>query len=149
MVGPVEGIIAEMGNGYMLSISGTSNDTTLILGALIIIAYVAFTVMKEKKSVRQGLSEKNWMRIVPKTALIVILAAVVTFILYSYKGFAYAMIILFVLTIAVSYISNNTKFGRYVYAIGGNKDAASLSGCLLYTSPSPRDRQKSRMPSSA
>ena len=24
-----------------------------------------------------------------------------------------------------------------------------LCGCLLYTSPSPRDRQKSRMPSSA
>ena len=28
---------------------------------------------------------------------------------------------------------------------GGHKGAA----CLLYTSPSPRDRQKSRMPSSA
>ena len=26
---------------------------------------------------------------------------------------------------------------------------AVLGGCLLYTSPSPRDRQKSRMPSSA
>ena len=26
---------------------------------------------------------------------------------------------------------------------------ADLRGCLLYTSPSPRDRQKSRMPSSA
>ena len=26
---------------------------------------------------------------------------------------------------------------------------AVLEGCLLYTSPSPRDRQKSRMPSSA
>ena len=25
----------------------------------------------------------------------------------------------------------------------------ALKGCLLYTSPSPRDRQKSRMPSSA
>ena len=24
-----------------------------------------------------------------------------------------------------------------------------IDGCLLYTSPSPRDRQKSRMPSSA
>ena len=24
-----------------------------------------------------------------------------------------------------------------------------MKGCLLYTSPSPRDRQKSRMPSSA
>ena len=27
--------------------------------------------------------------------------------------------------------------------------AAAIRGCLLYTSPSPRDRQKSRMPSSA
>ena len=28
-------------------------------------------------------------------------------------------------------------------------DILSVGGCLLYTSPSPRDRQKSRMPSSA
>ena len=28
-------------------------------------------------------------------------------------------------------------------------DFGSSGGCLLYTSPSPRDRQKSRMPSSA
>ena len=29
------------------------------------------------------------------------------------------------------------------------KRLVQSSGCLLYTSPSPRDRQKSRMPSSA
>ena len=29
------------------------------------------------------------------------------------------------------------------------ENGVRLSGCLLYTSPSPRDRQKSRMPSSA
>ena len=29
------------------------------------------------------------------------------------------------------------------------KGQESLNGCLLYTSPSPRDRQKSSMPSSA
>ena len=29
------------------------------------------------------------------------------------------------------------------------KDMKQLNACLLYTSPSPRDRQKSRMPSSA
>ena len=32
---------------------------------------------------------------------------------------------------------------------GSRIGAAQLLGCLLYTSPSPRDRQKSRMPSSA
>ena len=31
----------------------------------------------------------------------------------------------------------------------GGAEYASGSTCLLYTSPSPRDRQKSRMPSSA
>ena len=30
-----------------------------------------------------------------------------------------------------------------------NNTIKTLYGCLLYTSPSPRDRQKSRMPSSA
>ena len=30
-----------------------------------------------------------------------------------------------------------------------NIDWLTFRGCLLYTSPSPRDRQKSRMPSSA
>ena len=33
--------------------------------------------------------------------------------------------------------------------IEGKSVAATVSACLLYTSPSPRDRQKSRMPSSA
>ena len=31
----------------------------------------------------------------------------------------------------------------------GYVNAAQYAACLLYTSPSPRDRQKSRMPSSA
>ena len=35
-----------------------------------------------------------------------------------------------------------------VLALGGPRMEAA-GACLLYTSPSPRDRQKSRMPSSA
>ena len=38
-------------------------------------------------------------------------------------------------------------FGTFF--IRAAKPTASLQSCLLYTSPSPRDRQKSRMPSSA
>ena len=46
---------------------------------------------------------------------------------------------------AVNKIADNQIVGiptETVYGIGVNP-------CLLYTSPSPRDRQKSRMPSSA
>ena len=35
------------------------------------------------------------------------------------------------------------------YLFSGESNSGSIGGCLLYTSPSPRDRQKSRMPSSA
>ena len=44
---------------------------------------------------------------------------------------------------------------RVIYVPGNHDEFArdfldhSFGGCLLYTSPSPRDRQKSRMPSSA
>ena len=39
------------------------------------------------------------------------------------------------------------NWGRACYVGEGNN--VELNPCLLYTSPSPRDRQKSRMPSSA
>ena len=37
----------------------------------------------------------------------------------------------------------------FVISMVGDCTLASIQTCLLYTSPSPRDRQKSRMPSSA
>ena len=38
---------------------------------------------------------------------------------------------------------------RVLAVLGQNDLVDAANGCLLYTSPSPRDRQKSRMPSSA
>ena len=40
-------------------------------------------------------------------------------------------------------------FSLRIQVVGGNLTAENIKACLLYTSPSPRDRQKSRMPSSA
>ena len=38
---------------------------------------------------------------------------------------------------------------KYLTTADAKNCIAKPEGCLLYTSPSPRDRQKSRMPSSA
>ena len=52
---------------------------------------------------------------------------------------------------AVTVNSTNAAQWDAVYAeiSAGAVDVLLVSPCLLYTSPSPRDRQKSRMPSSA
>ena len=34
-------------------------------------------------------------------------------------------------------------------SVGGSREGSTIKGCLLYTSPSPRDGLLSRMPSSA
>ena len=54
-----------------------------------------------------------------------------------------------------TYIANATYFGPEDIRVAGycNEETVSIwvntSVCLLYTSPSPRDRTRSRMPSSA
>ena len=41
------------------------------------------------------------------------------------------------------------ELGADVYVINGSDEGRFLDTCLLYTSPSPRDKRQSRMPSSA
>ena len=43
-------------------------------------------------------------------------------------GVAYPVVILIVVTILMSYLARRRRFGRYVYAYGGNPEAAELSG---------------------
>jgi D-xylose transport system permease protein len=46
----------------------------------------------------------------------------------AYKGIPAPVLLLAVVAMIMIYVSNNTRFGRYVYAIGGNREAARLSG---------------------
>ena len=61
----------------------------------------------------------------------------------GYKGSAIAMM---VELMAGALVGDNFSFET---AAKDNNDGGPPSGCLLYTSPSPRDRTRSRMPSSA
>jgi len=44
------------------------------------------------------------------------------------RGVPFLVLILGVIAVLMSYVSSNTRFGRYAYAIGGNREAARLSG---------------------
>jgi D-xylose transport system permease protein len=43
-------------------------------------------------------------------------------------GVAYPVVILIVVTLLMTYLAKRRRFGRYVYAFGGNPEAAELSG---------------------
>lgn len=50
------------------------------------------------------------------------------FIVNRYNGIQMPVLLLAVTALIMAYMSNNTRFGRYAYAIGGNREAARLSG---------------------
>jgi D-xylose transport system permease protein len=46
----------------------------------------------------------------------------------AYKGIPVPVLLLAFVAMVMVYVANNTRFGRYAYAIGGNREAARLSG---------------------
>jgi D-xylose transport system permease protein len=50
------------------------------------------------------------------------------FVMNSYKGIPVPFVMVIVLALIFTFISKNTTFGRQIYAIGGNAEAARLSG---------------------
>lgn len=58
-------------------------------------------------------------------AQLVLLAVIVT---NGYRGVPVALVILGLVAVLVHQLITHTPFGRYLYAIGGNEDAATVSG---------------------
>nr|WP_051074282.1 sugar ABC transporter permease [Effusibacillus pohliae] len=46
----------------------------------------------------------------------------------SYKGVPFPILLVALLAVMFSFLANRTTFGRHIYAIGGNSEAARLSG---------------------
>lgn len=111
--------LLEVG-GYSLS--------TIILGILAVIALV-INEFRRRKSDRDHDIEVLPMRYV--IAKLVFISLVIAFITEKFAGrhgFTWTFIIVVVVAGLFNYITMKTKFGRYVYAVGGNPEAAELSG---------------------
>jgi D-xylose transport system permease protein len=97
--------------------------------AVIAIAAVIFTTISRVRARRRhGLSASGIgatvLRIVVPAALIVLFIFWMNF----GGGMPVPVLVLFIVAVLGGFLTQNTTFGRYLYAIGGNPDAARLSG---------------------
>lgn len=102
-----------------------------VLGALAIAAIIWSNLQRNRSRRRHGLSGRG---VVATFASIIAPAVVIiAFILLmnSQDGVPIPFIIMFAVAILGAFLTRNTTFGRYLYAIGGNPDAARLSGINL------------------
>lgn len=129
-IGPVNDSFAKFGSEYLPNFGLETNVHVLSLAITLIgaLAYVIMTIRSEKKKIASGLITPNWKKKVIQMVAILVVIFGVSSIFIFYKGFPYAIIVLIVLTGLFHFLVNNTSFGRYVFAIGGNIEASRLSG---------------------
>ena len=77
---------------------------------------------------RAGIPLGAWWRQLGSVAGVVVIAFVVVAITNHAQGLPFAGLLVAVLFIAASYLSRRTTFGRHVYAVGGNAEAARRAG---------------------
>lgn len=107
------------------------NNSTLLLGIIAIAVYIALQLRKFSHSGDvTGIKEEFWPYAV-RIGLVTVIIGYVTWLFGSGRpgtSFPIPGLILVLLIILYHLITERTSFGRHVYAVGGNKSAAELSG---------------------
>jgi D-xylose transport system permease protein len=116
---------SEIAQGYLPSAAGW------VLGVLVVIALFVLMVQGRRTKLRYGFEAAPLVQDVLKTAFFAFLVLLYVLIVNLYNGVQIPVVILAVTVVIVSYVSTNTRFGRYAYAIGGNREAARLSGISI------------------
>lgn len=91
---------------------------------------IAFILWRTYKKLQEAKTYENSSQGQILSSTLLQIAAVVAFIyvMNSYAGIPISVLILLFVALIGVFITNYTTFGRYLYAIGGNSDAARLSG---------------------
>lgn len=119
-----------LGNGFITGVfgEGTPDLFTLVIGAAAIVLLVLSQVRSRSARVKYGQEVDPIVWFVVKLLLVAAAIVFFMFALASYKGIPVTLIILAVLVLFYGTIMNRSVFGRHIYAIGGNRHAAELSG---------------------
>ncbi len=101
---------------------------TVLVGVIGSLVYIYSVFKSRRKKIRNEFHVNPlWIDIL-STGILLLAINAFTITLARYKGFPNIFIILFILVAAYTFITKKTKFGRHVYALGGNYNAAKLSG---------------------
>lgn len=136
-IAPFPTSFANLGSGfippifYLVINENYFVGSSLILGIIISVIYILRNIKLRNKAREYSFDVESKNIFLIKNILCVVVINVATIVLASYKGIPNILIIASLLILLYSFITNKTVFGRQVYAVGGNKKAAALSGVKI------------------
>ena len=122
-----------IGNGFInfpieTGLRTQIDPVTLIIGAVAIVGLVVQQIRTRRGRVSYGQQVEPLGWFIAKMVLVVAGVGAFAYALSAYKGIPVTLIILAVLVLIYGILQNRSVLGRHIYAIGGNRHAAELSG---------------------
>lgn len=122
-----------IGNGFIpdipdIGILPGMHKLTLILGLLGIILFVASEVFNRRRMRNNKIEVLSTGMFILKLIFISALIGGIAWVLAGYQGLSWTAVVILIVVVIYDFITTKTVLGRHIYAVGGNPEAAELSG---------------------
>ena len=121
-VSPTSAAMSQIGQSYLPDGFGFG------VGALGLVLFVLWQWRGRLRRQSMGLATSASTMVVGRQALIAVVVLGAIWLLNDYRGVPTPVLLLVFLLLAGMFMATRTAFGRRIYAIGGNIEAARLSG---------------------
>lgn len=126
-------VFNAIGNKYIpdipdIRILPDMHKVTLLLGLVAIILFVISAFNSRKKKQAYDFEVLPMDMFIFQLVFVSILIALITWVLAGYNGLSWTVVVVLVVVALYHFITTQTVLGRHIYAIGGNPEAAELSG---------------------
>ncbi len=126
-------VFNAIGNGFIPDIPDIGilpgvHKLTLILGLITIILFIVNAISDRKKKQVYKFEVLPMDMFILQMVFISALIGYITWLLAGYQGISWTLVVVLVVVVIYNFISTQTTLGRHIYAVGGNPEAAELSG---------------------
>lgn len=122
-----------IGNGYIpdLPLPGFLpglHKVTLLVGVLAIVFFIINELNGRRKKQAYNFEMLPLNMFVIKLVFVSLLIGYISWVMAGYQGMSWTLVVVLVVVGIYHFVTTKTVLGRHIYAIGGNPEAAELSG---------------------
>lgn len=124
-----------LGNGYIPDLFPDNttflpsvHKLTLLIGLIAIVLFIVSQIRNRKSKEAYNFEVIPADMFALKLVFSALILGAITWIMAGYNGMSWTVVIMMAVVIIYDWVSNHTVLGRHIYAVGGNPDAAELSG---------------------
>jgi D-xylose transport system permease protein len=105
-----------------------SDTVSWIIGIAVIAVYAGGTLWSWRKRVATGLADQQLRGPIVRIVLVAAATIAAISIVTQDRGLPLAVLVLLAFVAGMEYVATRTRFGRHVFAVGGNAEAARRAG---------------------